>query len=94
MDAFAPDTVLAKRPDNVQSVVDDEIVLLDLGSGQFFSLSGTGRRVWELLDNHAAMGSLVGALLDEYEIDEPTCAREVSALLRQLETRQLVTIGG
>lgn len=94
MGDLAAGSIIAKRPDNVQSQVDDEIVLLDLASGQFFSLAGTARRIWDLLDEQQDFGALVAALVEEYAVDEATCAAEVSAMLRDLETRKLVTISG
>ena len=43
--------VLKKLKDNfVVTQVDDEVLIVDLDGGELFSLSGTGRAVWEAID--------------------------------------------
>ena len=34
----------------VETVIDDEIVVMQLDSGDFFSLSGSARAIWEAID--------------------------------------------
>ena len=44
-------TAIVKDPARfVETVIDDEIVVMQLDSGDFFSLHGTARAIWEAID--------------------------------------------
>lgn len=85
--------MISKTSDFVETVVSDEIVLMHTGDGRFFSLTGTARRIWELIDAHPHRDALVDALLVEYDIDRDAAIADVDALLAKLEQRTLVAIG-
>lgn len=81
---------ISKTGDFVETVVGDEVVLMHTGDGRFFSLTGTARRTWELIDGHADRDALVEALLAEYDADRAQVAADVDALLAKLTERTLV----
>ena len=82
---------IAKRPDQFsQSAIDDEIVVMGLDSGTFFSLSGTGRMIWELLDRHSQRSALLAELAREYGRDETAIAAELDEFVAALEQAGLV----
>lgn len=55
-----------------------------------FSLSETGARIWELLPQAAGTEQLVDALLEEYDIDRDTLARDVDEFLEQLRQLEIL----
>lgn len=55
-----------------------------------FSLSETGARIWELLPQADGAEQLVGALLEEYDIDRDTLARDVNEFLEQLRQMEIL----
>ncbi|WP_432770576.1 MAG: PqqD family protein [Sphingopyxis sp.] len=79
-----------KTTDFVETVVGDEIVLMHTGDGRFFSLTGTARRAWELIETCPDRDALVAALLAEYDADAAEIAGDVDALLARLAQRSLV----
>ncbi|WP_271077309.1 PqqD family protein [Aurantiacibacter sp. MUD61] len=86
------DTEIRKTDNFVETVVDDELVLLHIINGQFYSLKDTGRRAWELLEDNKQFGSLVNAMCGEYEVAEDTCREELGKLFGDLQERTLVEI--
>jgi hypothetical protein len=67
-----------------ESAIDDEIVVMSLDSGTFFSLSETGRSIWELLDRHSDRAELLTALAQTYGQDETAIAAELDEFLASL----------
>jgi Coenzyme PQQ synthesis protein D (PqqD) len=68
----------------------DEIVILDLGRGEYFSLDEVGVRIWEALDGGKTLASVVTALAAEYDADEVQLSLDVAALAEELLSRHLV----
>jgi hypothetical protein len=77
-------------PEIVHETVDGEVIAIDLGSGSYYSLAGSGPAVWELLGRGASEAEVGAALTAQFEADEETIARAVSALLDELRESRLV----
>lgn len=73
-----------------ESLVDGEIVAMNLDSGDFFSLTETSKEIWELIDGHCDREAIVAALVESYSADRSTIEADVDAFLAQLRTAGLV----
>ena len=73
--------------------IDDEIVVMQLDSGVFFSLTGTARAIWELIDGTRDRAALLAALAADYGEDAAKIAAETDSFLAQLREAGLVTTG-
>lgn len=76
----------------VETEIDDEILLVDLDGGELFSLSGTGREVWKMIDGERSAEAIAEALGREFSAPIETIERDVSALIRDLEQSGLVKL--
>lgn len=81
----------AISPEALFRVVDDEAVILDLETQQYFGLDPVGARIWQLLEEHGDTESVVRGLLDEYEVEEPRLRSDVHELLKDLAERGLIS---
>jgi hypothetical protein len=82
-----------KVADNVASAnLGDESVLLHLGSGIYFGLDSVGNQIWDLLCDGADEETIVGRLLEEYDITEQVLRSEVADFLDQLEAKSLINV--
>ena len=78
-------------PENVVSTdLSGGTALLDLRTGQYFTLDGVGSLVWTLLQTPSSRTRIVDAILEEYEVAPDECDRDVEALLGELQTAALV----
>jgi hypothetical protein len=82
MDPLPPTVVVS--PDVVSQELDGETVLLDLRSEQYYVLDDVGTRMWQLLTTLPDLAAVCAQLLEEYEVDEPTLRRDLSALIAKL----------
>jgi hypothetical protein len=60
------------------------LVLLDLDSGQYFSLDGVGARAWELCDGERDVGAILDTLGEEYEAPIEVVREDLIAFLREM----------
>jgi len=70
--------------------LDDEIVVMRLDNGEFFSLTGTSAAIWRLIDGSRDRRALVATLTADYDADESEIAADVDALLVQLRDTGLL----
>jgi len=77
-------------PEIVHETVDGEVIAIDLVSGSYYSLAGSGPAVWEVLGNGASEAEIGAALRDRFDADGETIAGAVSALLGELRESGLI----
>jgi hypothetical protein len=79
-------TTITKRIDRfAEAEVDDEIVVMVLDKGEFFSLTGTGKAVWRLIDEQPDRTALGGALRAQFDVSEQQLSSDVDQFLTQLQ---------
>ena len=72
-------------PEHVVSrKLDDEMVLLNLDSGEYFGLNDTGTRVWELLADGRSREEVIDHLIEEFEVEGEVASGHVAALCGEL----------
>lgn len=74
-----------------ETTIDEEIVVMQLDTGVFFSLTGTARRIWELLDGTRDHATLLAELVEEYGTETQPIAADLEAFLDQLKQADLLT---
>lgn len=74
----------------VATDVDGEVLIVDLDGGELFSLSGTGKAVWEAIDGERDVATIAGMLVERYDGEVGTITADVAALVADLEAAALV----
>lgn len=70
----------------------EEAVLLNLDSGQYFGLDAVGTRVWSLLAEGKSLRDVVTTIVAEYEVGKEQCETDLAKLIGELETQGLVIV--
>ena len=73
-----------------EAAIDEEIVIMRVDTGEFFSLTGTAATTWRLIDGNRNRDALLAALADEYSTDEAAIAADVDDFLAQLKETGLL----
>lgn len=75
---------LFKRPERfVETEIDDEVVVMDLSSGHFFSLKETGLEIWRMADGTRDRAGITAALAAAYGTSDSEITDDVAAFLDQ-----------
>ena len=72
--------------------VEGSSVLLDIDSGEYFTLNEVGGRVWDLCDGSRSVASIAEALSAEYEVEEAVLRADAMECLGDLLNRHLVVL--
>jgi pyrroloquinoline quinone biosynthesis protein D len=79
-------TALVKCPDRfIETEIDDEAVLMDLDSGDFFSLAGTALAIWQRLDGARGRDAIVAELAAAYDAEPAQIADDFDAFTADLK---------
>jgi hypothetical protein len=68
----------------------DEMVMMDLEQGKYFSLNPVATRIWDLLEKPLTIDEMSDLLIDEYEVDLVQCRKEVKEHLAEMVKLGLV----
>ena len=78
-------TILYRQnPDMVATEMDGDVVMMNIGTGEYYSIRGSGARMWELASTPIAEVELVKTICDEYDVDEAACKTDVRRFLAEL----------
>jgi hypothetical protein len=72
--------------------IDGEVVALDVARGVCYGLDPIGARIWSLIESPSTLAALCETLTREYEVDEPTCRRDVLDLVTELLAEGLASV--
>ncbi len=70
--------------------IGDETIVLNLPSSRYFTITGVGTRLFELLAEDTSLDELVATIVDEYDVDSATARRDIEAFLDRLRDARLL----
>lgn len=68
----------------------DELVLLDLGSEQYFGLNAVGAFLWPYFQRGSSLDEATAAVLEEYDVTPEAARRDVLTFIEQLRAAGLL----
>lgn len=86
------ETTISYTPtaDAVESSLQDETVILHLGSGIYFGLDAVGTVIWEQLKQTRSPQAILAILRELYPDAPDTLEQDVSSFLQDLLTHELI----
>lgn len=93
MPNLAMDSSLRYRintPDVVQEGFDDEVIVVNLRAGAYYTLAGSGAAIWRALENTASVAEIHRHLAATFRGDADAIAAATKSLVRELETEALI----
>jgi hypothetical protein len=82
---------LTLRADGVTwRALDDHIVVLDLDSSLYMSVTGAGAVVWKLLNEGTTLDAMIDAVLEVYEVEPEKARSDLVAFVDDLRVRKLL----
>ena len=80
--------------DPISEPVDDELVMADIDRGKYYGLNDIATTIWQNLDTKITVEDLCKRLCDSYEVTPEQCSAEVLSFLKELESRNLISVEG
>ncbi|QHV96968.1 PqqD family protein [Spirosoma endbachense] len=79
-----------RNHETISGQIDDELVMMDIEKGSYFSLNTVATRIWELLEGPLTIENLCDLLLKEYDVDYSECRADVEEHLTKMKELGLV----
>ena len=77
-------------PNIVHETIDGEAILLDLRSGNYFSLDGIGAVIWEFIDKTGNWGEVINVMVAANESQKETISNSIKSFVEDLVNENLL----
>ena len=85
------DAAITKQADRfTEADIGEEIVVMRLDNGEFFSLSGTAAAIWRLIDGKRDRTALRDLLAAQFDGDASTMAADMDTFLAELKEMEIL----
>lgn len=90
--AIDPSSVVVVGRDQVSTDLGEEVLVLHLPTGGYYSLRKVAARVWRLISSPVRVSEIGETVAREYGISRERSERDVRELLEELAARDLVAV--
>jgi hypothetical protein len=73
-----------QNPDMVATEMDGDFVMMNIATGEYYNIRGSGARIWELSSAPIAELDLVKAICDEFDVEEAVCTTDVRRFVAEM----------
>jgi hypothetical protein len=77
-------------PDAAWRSLDDEGLVLNLRTSDYYSLNGTGAFLWARMENGACVEDIAKEFCAEYDVTPAAAAKDIANLIRDLRRLELL----
>ena len=86
------DSIIRVASEQTSCDLAGEAVILNLRSGEYFSLNDVGTRIWNLIQEPKTVGAVLESVLAEYDVEPDRIERDLLALFENMATNGLIEI--
>ena len=86
------DSIVKRNNTIVTSSIDNDIVMISIERGKYYSMESIGSRIWELMNEELTVKDLCDKLCNKYNVDVEQCQSDVLHLLKDLVNENLIII--
>ncbi len=76
-------TILRRNPDQLFTLVDDEIVMLNIEHEEYLNLNSHASYIWNQLESPISFGKLIENLCDTFDVEENVCVADTLGFLEE-----------
>lgn len=85
-------TTVMVTSQQVSCPLGDESAILNMKNSVYYGVNPVGATVWNLLREAKTVSQIRDAILDEYEVDEVRCEKDLLALLEEMRSEGLIEV--
>lgn len=73
-------------------IMDGEAILINLGTGAYYSIGSTGGFIWSLIEKRLPLQDIVRAVTEHYDVVPTEAEADVLRIIEELRTEGLVAV--
>ena len=78
--------------EHLYSDLNGEAVILSLKNEKYYGINAVGAFIWSTIQNPVTFQDIQENIIEEYDIDEATCRKEVASFLKKMAEENLIEI--
>ena len=86
------ESVVCRSSNILASRIEQDLVMMDIDQGMYYSLNPVGHDIWENLVEPLKVSDLCTQLQKEYAVDAAVCEADVLALLNDMASKGLIQL--
>jgi len=86
------DSLPAARPGLNIRVIDEEVVIVDIDSGDVHQLNPTASFIWQQCDGKTTFEQIVSSVVAHYEISQAQAGQDVASVVDDLQKLNLLIV--
>ena len=86
------DCFRVNNPNVIHEVIDGEVVIVNLNTGNYYSIEKLGAAIWSFIDTAAALDQITDAIADRYEGNRKDIEIAVNKLVNQLVEEDIIVL--
>jgi hypothetical protein len=83
-------TTYIRNNETISGRLHDELVMMDIQKGKYFSLNQVATVIWDMLEQPLTLEEVCNRLTSEYNVDPVQCQKEVETHLTEMQKLGLV----
>lgn len=83
-------TKYIRNENTVSGRLYEEIVMMDMDKGKYFSLNPVATSIWDFLEKPLTLDALCEKLMNEYDVPAEQCKTETGAHLKEMMKLDLI----
>jgi hypothetical protein len=92
MSSITTETIISRRKDGLLvSELGNEMVMMDIESGNYIGLNETGRAIWEMIEEPVKVDDLIKQLTTKYEISYEECSADTLEYLNKMDEQRILS---
>ena len=85
-------TILQRNPDQLFTMIDDEVVMLNIKLEEYLNLNSHASYIWQQLETPQSFGELTEQLYSVYNVEKKTCIKDTLDFIIELVEKDVIQI--
>jgi len=86
------ESIIERNDELLSSDMDDELVMMDLESNNYYGLNKVGKDIWEKIEEPTTLEELCSDLIKKYNVSFDKCKEDITPFLEKLQEMNIVKI--
>ncbi|RME77963.1 MAG: PqqD family protein [Chloroflexi bacterium] len=89
-----PTDILTRSTNAAYQSVGEETILINLNTGEYYTLNDTGSRFWQLLDGQRTIADCAAVIAGEYDVPPAVVEADLLELAAEFVSEGLAVVSG
>ena len=91
-DPITSNTILQRNPEQLFTMIDDEVVMLNIKHEEYMNLNSHASYIWQQLETPHSFGELTDHLCIAYNVDKKVCIKDTLDFMIEFVAKDIIQI--